>query len=189
MSFQDWVEVLTTSDSNGTAVTATTAATLLPPDNRYTLPAGFFQLGRKLRITATGQMSNIITTPGTLTLDVRMGPSSNIIVQTSQAIQLNAVAKTNVVWRYEMILGCRTTGSGTTATLMSFGYFASESVVGAGTGAVGSTGNGFICIPASAPVVGTGFDSTVAMVVDVFAKFSLTGNSIQLMQYTLESLN
>jgi hypothetical protein len=45
--------------------------------------------------------------------------------------------------------------------------------------------------PATAPAVGTGFDSTVANLLDLFAGFSISnaGNGIQVFGYTVESLN
>jgi hypothetical protein len=54
-----------------------------------------------LSIRAAGRVSNIVTTPGTLTLDVRIGPTSNIIVANGGAMALNTVAKANVPWWLE----------------------------------------------------------------------------------------
>ncbi|HYS41457.1 MAG TPA: hypothetical protein VEO01_38065, partial [Pseudonocardiaceae bacterium] len=69
----------------------------------------------------------------------------------------------------------------TSANLLGQATFTSESVVGSAAGTA-------LCasLPASAPPVGTGFDSTVNQQVDMFAKFSIAnaGNSIQCHQYT-----
>jgi hypothetical protein len=152
------------------------------------MPANFLDYaGSKLRVRAAGQISNIVTTPGTLTLRLKMGPTSTIIAAASTAMQLNAVAKTNVSWLLDWEFDVRSVGSGTAATLMHIGTWQSESVVGSALPSVGGAGQ--FLIPQSAPAVGTGFDSTVANVVDLTAQFSLTGNSIQLMQYALESMN
>src|SRR6266508_731371 len=168
-SRQGWVEALAWQEADGPAVTGTAAASLLIPSTsplsgqsgRFTLPANFFDVGKVLRITAAGRISNIVTTPGTLTLDVRLGST---VVFNGGAVSLNIVAKTNVTWWLEMLLTCRSIGA-TAATTLS------------------------AALPASAPAAGTGFDSTVANVLDLFATFSLTGNSITAHEYTLEALN
>lgn len=181
MSLQSWGETLISAQGDGTAVTGTAAGTLLPTAAKAVLPANYFAIGRVLRANLWGRISNIVTTPGTLTLDFRL---NNGVVFTSGAIPLNVVAKTNVSWRTILMLTCRSIGSGSVATLMGQGDFTSESVVSS----VAGTAND-VMLPASAPAVGTGFDSTAAQVCDMQATFSLTGNSIQLHQYTLESMN
>lgn len=188
MSHQGWQETLVSAFSDGTAVTGTSEGSLLPGQAKYNVPAGFIDYaGKKLRLHAAGRISNIVTTPGTLTLRFKLGPTSNIIVAASSAMQLNAVAKTNVTWALDWEFDVRTIGSGTAATLIHTGVWASESVVGSPLPSVGGAGE--LLIPASAPAVGTGFDSTVANIADLTAQFSLTGNSIQLHQFTLESMN
>lgn len=187
MPFATYQGVLISQQADGTAVTGTAEGSLLNGQAKYTLPANFMTYaGQTLRLRAMGRISNIVTTPGTLTLKAKFG---SIAVATSQAMQLNAVAKTNVTWILDMDMTCRSVGAGTAATFMFSGQWQSESVVGAGTGAAGSTGPGCFSIPASAPAVGTGFDSTVSNVVDLSATFSLTGNSMQCHTYKLESIN
>jgi hypothetical protein len=185
MSSQTWQETLVQMQADGTAVTGTAEGSLLLAQAKYTLPANFLDgIGKTLRIRASGRISNIVTTPGTLTLRAKFG---SIIVAQSSAMQLNAVAKTNVTWVLEWSLVARAIGGGTSANFMHTGLWTSESVVGSPV--PGSGGSGSLLIPASAPAVGTGFDSTVANVVDLAAIFSLTGNSIQCHQYALESIN
>ena len=188
MSRQGWVETLITAEAAGAAVSGTAAGSLLPTGARAILPANWSDVGRQLRITASGQVSNIVTTPGTLTLDVRFGTiATPIVVFNGGAMQLNAVAKTNVTWWLDLIVTVRAIGSGTAANVIGTGLWTSESVVGSAVPASG--GAGALSMPASAPAVGTGYDSTVSNAVDLFATFSLTGNSVQLLQYTLQALN
>jgi hypothetical protein len=186
MGTQTWSDALITSQTDGAALTgSTTATSLLPTGAKYQIPANFWYIGKMVRINAYGRVSNIVTTPGTLTLDVRVG---GVIVQTSQALALNVVAKTNVSFRYQMVLTCRSIGSGTATTLMGEGFFTSESVIGSPLPSVG--GSGTLMIPASAPAVGTGFDSTVSGTLDFFGTWSLSNaNSIQVHQYVPEELN
>lgn len=180
MSRQGWSECLIASEVDSTAVTGTAVGSLLPPAALFTLPANFFDIGKTLRIRATGRVSNIITTPGTLTLAVKLGA---VIAFSGGAMQLNAVAKTNVTWTLDALLTCRTIGATTVATVLGTGAWLSESVVGSAV--PGTGGSGTLLMPASVPAVGTGFDSTAALAVDLTAIFSLTGNSIQSHQYQL----
>lgn len=183
MSLQTWREVLISSQVDGTAHnTSTSATSILPAAAKLTLPTNFMDIGRVLKVTATGRISNIVTTPGTITLDVRFGGT---VVFNGGAVSMNTTAKTNVGWTLEAWLTCRSIGASTSATMLGQGRLTSESVVGSASG-VANTAN----LPASAPAVGTGFDSTAALAVDLFATFSVSNanNSIQVHQYVLESL-
>jgi hypothetical protein len=146
------------------------------------LPGGFFTVGKALRLIATGIISNIVTTPGTLTLDVRFGST---VVFNGGAVNLNAAAKTNVSFRLDLLLTCRAVGSGSAANLFGVGVLTSESVVGAAAGTALPA-----ALPASAPAVGNGFDSTAAQTVDLFGTFSIAnaGNAIQVLEYSLDSV-
>lgn len=186
MSLQSWQETLITASVDGSALTgSTTPTSLLPGAAKISLPSNYFQVGKAIRITAQGRVSNIITTPGTLTLDVRFG---SVIVFNGGAMALNIVAKTDVTWWFEVILTCRAIGSGTSANMMGIGKWVSESVIGSPAPSAG--GSGLLLLPSSAPAVGTGFDSTSAQSVDLFGTWSLNNaNSIQVHQFLVESLN
>lgn len=184
MSLQSWREVLIASQVDGTALnTSTSATTIIPNAAVYTLPTNYFDIGRVLKVTAAGRISNIVTSPGTLTLDVRMGGT---VVWNGGAFSLNTTAKTNVGWWLDVLLTCRAIGAGTSTTIFGQGRFTSESVVGSATGTALS-----VMLPASAPALGTGVASTSALTVDLFATFSVSNasNSIQVHEYVLESLN
>lgn len=186
MSMQSWQETLISSQVDGPPLTtSTTPTSLLTPAAKLVLPAGFFQPGRILKIAAQGRVSNIVTSPGTLTLDVRFG---GIVVANGGAMALNTVAKTNVPWILDWILTCRAIGNGTNANMMHQGEWTSESVVGSPLPSAGGAGTHML--PNAAPAVGTGFDSTVAITVDLFGTWSLNNaNSILVHQFRVESLN
>src|SRR3954464_1541789 len=109
MSKNTWVELLSFSTADGTALgNSTTATSILPAAAKYTLGANFFDyIGKKLRIRAAGRVSNIATTPGTLTLDVRLG---SVVVFNGGAMALNTTIKTNVTWTFEAELEARALG-------------------------------------------------------------------------------
>jgi hypothetical protein len=143
-----------------------------------------------LKIAAQGRVSTIVTTPGTLTLDIRLGPADppTIVVANGGAMSLNIVAKTNVPWYLEWVLTCRAVGNSTNANLMHQGVWTSEAVIGAGVPTAG--GAGAHMLPNAAPAVGTGFNSTVSNFFDLFATWSLNNaNSILTHQFRLEDLN
>lgn len=191
MSNQSWNEVLITAQTDGTALnTSTTATSILPAAARCTLPANSLYIGKQFRISAMCRLSNIVTTPGTLTLDVRMGPTSNIVVFNGGAMQMSTTAHTNVPLVFEALLTCRAIGASTSANFMGQGWALSQALSLTAV-ADSTTTPAHLLAPNTAPAVGTGFDSTVAMVVDLFATFSVSnaGNGITLHQYSLAALN
>src|SRR4051794_15419391 len=119
MSLVTWEEALITSQVDGTALnTSTTATSIIPAAAKYTLPANFFSIGKSIKITAAGRLSNIVTTPGTLTLDVRLG---SVVAFNGGAMQLSTTAHTTLPIWIEILLTCRSIGSGTGATLIGQG--------------------------------------------------------------------
>lgn len=177
LSFQ---ECLITSQGDGPALSnSTTATSILPTAARFTLPANFFWTpGKMLRVKALGRVSTF--TSGTLTLAVNLGTiASPITAFTSQAISMTA-SQTNLSWDLEIDLTCRAIGNSTSANLIGIGRLLSAAAAATVT-----------LLPASAPAVGTGFDSTTTNVVDLFATWSVANasNSITCHQFSLESLN
>lgn len=169
MGVQFWVDAPIACGGPGPAVTGTAEASLLMPESKASQNGNYFKAGRLYECRASGQMSNIVTTPGTLTFRLKWGAA---IIAASQAIQLNTTAQTNVVWNLDLQLSCRAAGS--VANFMLVGFFESVSA-----GAVAALGR--ILIPLSAPAVGSNIDVTSPATLDLTAQFSLTGNSIQLM--------
>ena len=190
MANQSWVQMNIASLVDGAALTASiTATSILPGGAKFNLYSNFFdKVGKKIRVRAMGRITTVVTTPGTLTLDLRMGPTSNIVVANGGAMALNIVAKTNLPWWLEWDLTCRAIGTATTANLMHQGLWMSEAVIGSPLPAVGGAGS--FLVPATAPAVGTGFDSTVSMILDLFATWSINNaNSITCHQFDCQELN
>lgn len=186
MSFQSWQETLVASQVDGAALTnSTTATSLLPAQAKYTLPANFFgYLGKSLRIKAAGRISTVVTTPGTLTLDIRFGST---VVANGGAMNLNTTAQTNATWLLEMMLTARAVGS--TANLMWIAEWKSRAIIG--SAAVASGGVTVTPLPDTAPAVGNNFDATTTQQVDFFGTWSVANasNSITAHHFYLESLN
>lgn len=184
MGIQRWTNPLVTALVDGPSLTSAAAASCLPTAAVYTLPNNFWEVGKQLRITASGRISNVVTTPGTARYDVRLGGT---VVFDSQAIALNAVAKTNVGWWLDILLTCRTVGSSTSGTLMGQGRWTSESVIG--SPAVTAGGNGVVMLPFNAaPAVGGGFATTAALALDLFFTQTVATGSMTLHQYLAEEI-
>ena len=91
MSNQAWVEPFVITGEDGSALTnSTTATSLLPASRKFTLPSYFFDtIGKTLRFRASGRISTVVTTPGTLTLDIRLG---SVVVFNGGAMSLGRTA-------------------------------------------------------------------------------------------------
>lgn len=183
---QGYVGPLIVSQVDGTALVSSSAATsLLPGQAKPTMAAGYIDtIGKAFRVRAGGRVSTLNATPGTLTLDLRLG---SVVVANGGTMVLSTTAKTNVTWALEWTLICRAVGSGTGANFMHWGTWVSEAA--GATSVAGQAGS--ILLPQSAPAVGTGFDSTAAQTWDFFGKWSTSdaANSILCHGFTIESLN
>jgi len=189
MSLQTWQETLVAQSVAGTLFnTYTTAKTVIPATSLYTFAPNYFSEGKVLRVTVSGGISNIVTTPGTITFQVMLG---TIVVWTSGAIQLNATAHTTLPFVLEVLLTCRAIGATTTANFMGQGLVAGImfTLTASQVDAVNTSGS--FLLPVTAPAVGTGFDSTIANILDFWTGFSISnaGNGIQVQQYVVEALN
>ncbi len=190
MSNQRWLEPFLSVTGDGSALASSTAATsILPAASKFTLPSMFFEAadGKTLRFRASGRVSTVVTTPGTLTLDIRFG---SVVVFNGGAMTLNTTAQTNVNWILEADLVIRAVGASTSANVLGQGFFASHAVIGSPAPTAGGCGVHLLPYNA-APAAGTGFDSTASQTVDLFATWSVSNaaNSITLHTASIISLN
>lgn len=166
---------------DGSALASSTAETsLLPAAGKYTFPENFWDfVGRELHVRASGRISNIVTTPGTLTFKLKFGA---VTLFSSGPLNLNTTAQTNATWLLEALLTLRAIG--TAANFLGTGRWNSRSLVG--SAAVAAGGAGSIALPDTAPAVGSNFDSTAALQLDLTGQWSVNdaGNSILLHQFS-----
>lgn len=185
---QAYAAALITAQGAGAALaSSTTPTSILPGQAKYTFGAGEFQVGQTFRVTAWGKLSNLVTTPGTITWDLRLGA---VVAFNAGAMQLSSTAHTDATFRLVFDFRVDSVGSGTSAKLI--GVLAATSQALSLTAAADNVSTMPTLLgPATAPAVGTGFDSTAANVLDLFATFSINNaaNSITLLGYVLESLN
>ncbi len=182
------VQTLATMRAAGTLLnTYTTAKSILNATELVQLPANYLQVGSKLRIRAMGGLSNIVTTPGTVAFQVMMG---SIAVWSSGTLQLTTTANTLTPFELEVNLRLDSAGSGTAAKFMATGkLIALDATIG--SGANPTVTDTAVVLPVTAPAVGTGFDSTIADILDFWVGFSISnaGNGVQLYDYSVEQLN
>jgi hypothetical protein len=177
----------------GTAFSSfTTAKSVINPQALLVLPANFLQIGDRLRITAQGAISNIVTTPGLINFQVKIGPTANIVVYDSGNIQLNATAHTLLPFWLDAELTLRSDGPGATAAqFMPQGNVQGQMFTRTAAQVDDVQGNQSILVPQTAPALGTAFDSTVANILDLWAGFTISNaaNTIQIQQYMVELLS
>lgn len=182
MSRQFWRETIAWSTANGTTISNSTTETILMPD--VTIPANYLQDGRALQIVLMGKLSNIVTTPGTLTFALRWGGVSGTVLAQSSAMSLNTTAQTDIMFRIELELVTRANGSSGSVLAMGFANVAALATqapqfMGSAGGSSGNT-------PAAVTA-----NLTADTALSITAKFSIAnaGNAITGMQYLIDSLN
>lgn len=196
MSYQGWEETLTTLRvSSPLQTTYTTAKSVFGVDGtdaaaaaKYTLPANFFYPGRTLMVNLRGALSNIVTTPGTITFQLMLGA---VIAWTSGAIQFSTTAHTTLPFWVDIDLTYQQDGAGTQGKLMGQGIITSQTIVATSGADAVTSSLPTTLLPNTNPALGTGFDATASQKVDIFAGFSISnsGNGIRVDQYRLRALN
>lgn len=116
---QGWEETLEATIADGTQISNSTTETIVCPD--FNIPAYYMAPGRTFRLWAFGVNSNVVTTPGTLTMRVRWGGVAGTLLLASAAQGLDTTARTNALWYLQAYITCRTAGA--TGTFMSGGIF------------------------------------------------------------------
>jgi len=186
-----YVKTLAALRSDGPArASFTTAVTALNEHARVSIDPSSWYEGRVLRCNWHGRISNVVTASPTFTFEFRVGPTSNIEAFTTGALVTSTTAHTTVPIIGEFTLTCQALGAGTTAKLMGQGWVASRAIVDVSGADVTTTGHPILLAPETTPAQGTGFDSTVQNVADLFVacQTSAAGNAFQMHQYTLEDL-
>jgi hypothetical protein len=112
-----YVETLDSLIADGTQISNSTTETIVCPD--FSIPAFYMVPQKTIQIIAFGVASNVVTTPGTLTIRVRWGGVGGTLLLASSAIGLDTTAHTGGMWYLDASITCRTAGA--TGTFMSGG--------------------------------------------------------------------
>lgn len=166
---------------DGTALAnSITETTLLPASAQgVNIGAGDLAIGKVLAFDFSGRISTVVTTPGTLSLALRLGTTD---IFASGALPLNTTAQTNIPWRLRGELVCRAVGLTTVTTFFPKApEFISRALIG--SPAAGTGPAGIELLPYNtAPAVGSGVDFSASQLVNFLATWSIANasNSIQL---------
>lgn len=192
MPQQGWNQAVVSQRAAGTLFTGyTTAKTVINQGDLYSFAPNFFQIGQRLRITVNMAISNIVTTPGTVTFQVMLG---TIVVWTSGAVQLNATAHTTLPARLVVDLVCQLANTGVGGAVAKFmGMGKLDGIMFTLTAGQtdGANTSASLMVPATAPALGTAFDGTVSQILDFWTGFSISnaGNGIQVADFCVEIPN
>lgn len=192
MPKQAWAQGLATQRGQGTLFTGyTTAKTVINQEALYPIGANALSLGDSFHVSVKGGISNIVTTPGTITFQIMFG---SIVVWSSGAIQLNATAHTTLPFSLEVDLIVQllnTTVGGAIAKLMGIGVLTGVMFTKTAGQTDGANSESVITVPVTAPALGTAFDSTIGQTMDFWAGFSISnaGNGIQVASYRVDGNN
>lgn len=179
--------------ADGPTLTGTAAASCVPVACPLMLLAGYWQPGMRWRLTLAGKLSSSILDPrglvnqlpGTARFDLRFGAQ---VVWDSLPITLNASgAYSNVPWRLDVELVCRSVGGGNTAVLLGTGIFTCADLDGAST-APPAAGGSIVVPVASAPAVGGVFDAGARLGVDVMFSQTASTGSLTVSHYAIEEV-
>lgn len=192
MPTQGWGQDLAVQNASGTLFTTyTTAKTVINQQALVSIAPNQLRVGDHYRVSLWGAISNIVTTPGTITFQVMMG---SVIAWTSGAIQLNATAHTTLPFNLDVDLVVQlvnTTVGGAVAKMMGIGRLSGVMFTKTAAQTDGANTETTIMVPVTAPAQGTAFDSTVSQIMDVWAGFSISnsGNGIQVHTCSITSAN
>lgn len=192
MPKQGWSQGLITQKGAGTLFSSfTTAKTVINQEALLPLAGNSLVLGDSLSITVLGGISNLITTPGTITFQVMMG---SIVAWTSGAIQLNAASHVTLPFRLYVELSVQllnTTVGGAVAKLLGIGTLHGVMFTKTAGQVDGVNSESIITVPVTAPALGTAFDSTISQTLDFWAGFSISNaaNGIQVWNYRVDGNN
>lgn len=186
MSKQSFAETLVSAPVAGTALTAASAASMLPAQSVITIAPGYFQVGTRLAFRASGIISSAITTPGTARFDIRLG---SVVVWDSLAVLLDtAVTTTTAAWILEVELTCRAIGNGVNSNFIGIGRWSCADILG--VAATPPKANAIAMLPwNSAPVVGTSFDNVVNGTLDCFFTQTVNTGSLQCLTWAVTAYN
>lgn len=182
---------LKTQHAAGTLLTTyTTAKSIINAQAITRVPGDCppLQVGDFLEIDVAGAISNIVTTPGLMNFQVKMGPTANIVAYDSGNIQLNATAHTTLPFWAKIFLTLRSDGPGATAAqFMGQGFFHGVMFTRTAAQTDGANTETLISGPATNPALGTAFDNTGSTLnlLDLWGGFTISnaGNGVRVDQY------
>jgi hypothetical protein len=169
----------------GPPATAASNTTVLPVTALFTFPPNSIAVGSVLRLHASGQISCVVTTPGTARFDMRLG--GTVIFDTGP-MNLNIIAKVTLPFWFDAMVTCRAAGAA--GNFFGMGRFTSEAVIAsplATAGGVGTIVSSVSGGPETLPAVGGAVNTTVSNIFDFQFTQTVATGSLTVHQLILES--
>jgi hypothetical protein len=185
---QPYHQLLAADLADGTQILNTTTRTIICPDYQFAANDPLIHPGAVLRTTAYFDVSFVITTPGTLTLDLRWGGQAGTVLATSGALAPDPTgAQTTRSGFVEFVTVWRTIGA--TGSAFTMGRMFINDLFDDALSNVKSYMDMSV-IPTNAPAVVSSLDTTTAKLLSVCATFSVATATTQLTNHLriLESL-
>lgn len=104
-----WQQTVYVIMADGTQIAASTAEALMIPD--FTIPASSLIPLSTLRYTLYFDVSNVVTTPGTLTLRFRFGGLAGTILAATSAITMSSTARATFSGSMTVVMTVRSIGA------------------------------------------------------------------------------
>lgn len=164
-----YLEPLDIIIADGTQVSNTTTETIICPD--FSIPAFYMAPYKTIYIWAFGVNSNVVTTPGTLTMRVRWGGVSGTVLLATAAQGLDTTARTNALWNMEAKIVCRTAGA--TGTFMNGGMWSQINLLSSTAANLLPALMGSAGTPLASGNAAVTVDTTSAKLLSLTAQFSV----------------
>lgn len=115
-----YVSPLRVDVADGSQILNTVTETIICPNFSFAADDPRLYQGAAFRITCGFDVSNVVTTPGTVTFRIRWGGVSGTVLASSGAIQLDTTAHSNYTGWLEAVLTWRSIGASGSAFCMGF---------------------------------------------------------------------
>ena len=172
-----YVSPLVVDVASGAQILNTTSETIICPDYTFSANDPRIYQGAAFNIRAWFDVSNVVTTPGTLTLRIRWGGVAGTVLATTGAISLSTTARSNYSGSIDADLVVRSIGSAGSMFCMGRAFLNDVPVAAdslpQGIYTMGSAG-------ANVPAVVGSLDTTTAKALAVTAQFSVATATTQL---------
>lgn len=164
----------------------TTAVTAIHPTGLTTIGANYAYARKAYRVTAIMGVSNLVTAQNQFTFQIKMG---SVVVWSSGAIACNTAAHTLLPAKLVVDLMLTSIGSGTNAKFTGVGQL--SGIMWTYAAGADSVTGGNLLVPITTPAEGTGFDSTIANIMDFWigCQTANAGNAVTVYDYYVEDMN
>lgn len=181
MPGQSWTEAVQSTIADGTQIVSSTAEALVFPV--YPQPASAYKQEKVFEGVYSGRISNVVTTPGNLTLRLRFGGLAGTIVCQSATAAIHTTAHTNEVFIVRFYLVVRNGGVSGSVFCTGVAHMPNMSTSGYGELLMGSAG---LATPAA-----VSYDLSVDFTIAFTAQFSVSNASNNITGHTAywKSLN